>query len=247
MVLLDDNFASIVAAVHEGRTVHDNIRKVVAWQLPTNGGEALTVVAALAFGLVLPMSAVQILWVNLVADVALGLALAFEPAEPGVMRRAPRRPEAPLLSRFLLWRVVLVSALFAAISLGVFFAALGRGRDLETARTLVVNTLVVLQIFYLFNVRYLDMASITLRAALGTPAVLWAIAGVAAAQLVFTYAPFMQAWFGTRPVALADGAIVLACGVGFLVLLEAEKRLLRRYRFIDTPAPAPSTSGSPCR
>src|SRR6185436_3737132 len=160
MVLLDDNFASIVAAVREGRTVHDNIRKVVAWQLPTNGGEALTVVAALAFGLVLPMSAVQILWVNLVADVALGLALAFEPAEPGVMRRAPRRPEAPLLSRFLLWRVVLVSALFAAISLGVFFAALGRGRDLETARTLVVNTLVVLQIFYLFNVRYLHMASI---------------------------------------------------------------------------------------
>ena len=243
MVLLDDNFASIVAAVHEGRTVHDNIRKVVAWQLPTNGGEALTVVAALAFGLVLPMSAVQILWVNLVADVALGLALAFEPAEPGVMRRAPRRPEAPLLSRFLLWRVVLVSALFAAISLGVFFAALGRGRDLETARTLVVNTLVVLQIFYLFNVRYLHMASITWRGALGTPAVLWALAGVVAAQLAFTYAPFMQAWFGTRPVALADGALVLACGAGFMMLLEAEKLLLRRYGFIDTPEPAPSTAG----
>jgi len=243
MVLLDDNFASIVAAVHEGRTVHDNIRKVVAWQLPTNGGEALTVVAALAFGLVLPMSAVQILWVNLVADVALGLALAFEPAEPGVMRRAPRRPEAPLLSRFLLWRVVLVSALFAAISLGVFFAALGRGRDLETARTLVVNTLVVLQIFYLFNVRYLHMASITWRGALGTPAVLWALAGVVAAQLAFTYAPFMQAWFGTRPVALADGALVLACGAGFMLLLEAEKLLLRRYGFIDTPEPAPSTAG----
>jgi len=243
MVLLDDNFASIVAAVREGRTVHDNIRKVVAWQLPTNGGEALTVVAALAFGLVLPMSAVQILWVNLVADVALGLALAFEPAEPGVMRRAPRRPEAPLLSRFLLWRVVLVSALFAAISLGVFFAALGRGRDLETARTLVVNTLVVLQIFYLFNVRYLHMASITWRGALGTPAVLWALAGVVAAQLAFTYAPFMQAWFGTRPVALADGALVLACGAGFMMLLEAEKLLLRRYGFIDTPEPAPSTAG----
>jgi len=187
----------------------------VAWQLPTNGGEALTVVAA----------------------------LAFEPAEPGVMRRAPRRPEAPLLSRFLLWRVVLVSALFAAISLGVFFAALGRGRDLETARTLVVNTLVVLQIFYLFNVRYLHMASITWRGALGTPAVLWALAGVVAAQLAFTYAPFMQAWFGTRPVALADGALVLACGAGFMMLLEAEKLLLRRYGFIDTPEPAPSTAG----
>jgi len=247
MVLLDDNFASIVAAVHEGRTVHDNIRKVVAWQLPTNGGEALTVVAALAFGLVLPMSAVQILWVNLVADVALGLALAFEPAEPGVMRRPPRRRDEPLLSRFLLWRVVLVSALFALISLAVFFAAQAFGRDLETARTLVVNTLVVLQIFYLFNVRYLHMTSITWRGALGTPAVLWAVAAVVGAQLAFTYAPFMQAWFDTRPVALLDGALVLACGAGFMLLLEAEKLLLRRYGFIDTPEPAPSTAGSPCR
>ena len=240
MVLLDDNFASIVAAVREGRTVHDNIRKVVAWQLPTNGGEALTVVAALAFGLVLPMSAVQILWVNLVADVALGLALAFEPAEPGVMRRAPRRPEEPLLSPFLLWRVVLVSALFAAISLGVFFAALGLGRELETARTLVVNTLVVLQIFYLFNVRYLNMRSITLRGALGTPALLWALAAVVAAQLAFTYAPFMRAWFDTRPVALADGAAVIACGVAFLLLLEGEKLLLRRWGLLrHRPAAAP--------
>jgi len=102
---------------------------------------------------------------------------------------------------------------------------------------------VVLQIFYLFNVRYLHMASITWRGALGTPAVLWALAGVVAAQLAFTYAPFMQAWFGTRPVALADGALVLACGAGFMMLLEAEKLLLRRYGFIDTPEPAPSTAG----
>jgi magnesium-transporting ATPase (P-type) len=233
MVLLDDNFASIVAAVHEGRTVHDNIRKVVAWTLPTNGGEALTVIAALLFGVVLPMTAVQILWVNLVADVALGLALAFEPPEPGVMRRPPRRPDAPLLSHFLLWRVALVSVLFAAISLTVFFAAQRLGRDVETARTLVVNTLVVLQIFYLFNVRYLHMASITWRGALGTPAVLWAVAAVVAAQLAFTYAPFMQTWFDTRPVALADGALVFACGVAFLVLLEAEKLVLRRWGFLE--------------
>jgi magnesium-transporting ATPase (P-type) len=227
MVLLDDNFASIVAAVREGRTVHDNIRKVVAWTLPTNGGEALTVIAAMLFGLVLPMSAVQILWVNLVADVALGLALAFEPAEPDVMRRAPRSRDAPLLSRFLLWRVVLVSVLFAAISLGVFFGAQALGRELETARTLVVNTLVVLQVFYLFNVRYLHAAAFTWRGALGTPALLWALAAVVAAQLAFTYAPFMQRWFDTRPVALLDGVLVLACGVAFMLALEAEKRLLR--------------------
>ena len=178
------------------------------------------------------MTAVQILWVNLVTSVTLGLALAFEPHEPGVMRRPPRRPEAPLLSRFLAWRVALVSALFAAVALAVFFAALGLGRDLETARTLVVNTIVVLEIFYLFNVRYLHVGSVTLRGALGTPAVLWALGAVVAAQLVFTYAPFMQGWFATRPVAFADGAAVIACGVAFMLLMEGEKLLLRRYGFL---------------
>jgi magnesium-transporting ATPase (P-type) len=228
MVLLDDNFASIVRAVHEGRTVYDNIRKVVAWTLPTNGGEALTVTAALLFGFVLPMSAAQILWVNLVTSATLGLVLAFEPAEPGVMRRPPRRADAPLLSRFLLWRVVLVSLLFAGASLAVFFWALAQGRDLETARTLVVNVLVVLEIFYLFNVRYLHMTSITLRGALGTPAVLYALAAVVAAQLAFTYAPPMQSWFETRPVAPADGVLVVALGAALMFLLEGEKMALRR-------------------
>jgi magnesium-transporting ATPase (P-type) len=203
--------------------VHDNIRKVVAWTLPTNGGEALTVVAALIFGLVLPMTAAQILWVNLVAEAALGLALAFEPAEPDVMRRPPRRRDEPLLGRFLLWRVVLVSVLFAGASLGVFFAALHAGRDLETARTLVVNTLVVLQVFYLFNVRYLHAASMTLRGALGTPAVLWALGAIVAAQLAFTYAPFMHTWFQSRPVALLDGLLVIVMGAALMLLLEAEK------------------------
>jgi magnesium-transporting ATPase (P-type) len=235
MVLLDDNFASIVNAVHEGRTVYDNIRKVVAWTLPTNGGEALTVAAALLFGFLLPMSAAQILWVNLVTSVTLGLALAFEPPEPGVMRRAPRRPDAPLLSRFLAWRVALVSVVFAAVSLGIFFLALERGRDLETARTLVVNTLVVLEIFYLFNVRYLGMTSITLRGALGTPAVLYALAAVVAAQLAFTYLPLMQGWFATRPVALADGALIIACGVALLLAFEGEKLALRRLGLLGSP------------
>jgi magnesium-transporting ATPase (P-type) len=245
MVLLDDNFASIVAAVHEGRVVHDNIRKVVAWTLPTNGGEALTVIAALLFGLVLPMSAAQILWVNLVAESALGLALAFEPAEPGVMRRPPRRPDEPLLSRFLLWRVVLVSVLFAAAALGMFFAALGLGRDLKTARTIVVNALVVLQVFYLFNVRYLHMTSLTLRGALGTPAVLWALAAIVAAQLLLTYTPLMQQWFATRPLGLLDGAVLIACGAAFMFLLEAEKVLLRRFGVLEEPpsgTPAPESS-----
>jgi magnesium-transporting ATPase (P-type) len=233
MVLLDDNFASIVNAVHEGRTVYDNIRKVIAWTLPTNGGEALTVIAAIAFGFTLPVSAVQILWINLVTSVTLGLVLAFEPAEPGVMRRPPRARATPLLSKFLLWRVGLVSFLFVGAALAVFFHALARGHDLETARTLVVNVIVVLEIFYLFNVRYLHMPSITLRGALGTPAVLIALAVVVAAQLAFTYAPFMQQWFATRPVSLADGAMIVGVGVVMLLLLEGEKLLLRRLGVAD--------------
>src|SRR5690606_16428601 len=172
MVLLDDNFASIVAAVHEGRTVYDNVRKEIAWQLPTNGGEGFAVIAAILVGFTMPMTATQILWVNLITSVTLGLALAFEPSEPGVMRRPPRAPDAPLLSRYLVWRIFLVSTLFGIGALGIFFYALGRGHDLEVARTLVVNIIVGFEAFYLFNVRYFHMTSFTLRGALGTRAVL---------------------------------------------------------------------------
>ena len=233
MVLLDDNFATIVNAVHEGRTVYDNIRKVVAWTLPTNGGEALTVIMALLVGFALPMSAAQILWINLILTATLGLVLAFEPSEPDIMRRPPRAGDAPLLSPFLLWRVVLVSVLFMGIGLGMFFTALGRGHDLATARTIVVNTVVVLEIFYLFNVRYMHRTSISLRGALGTPAVLAAIGVVVAAQLLFTYAPFMHELFDSRPVALADGVAIILVGVALMLVLEGEKILMRRFGLFD--------------
>ncbi|WP_411832523.1 HAD-IC family P-type ATPase [Pseudoxanthomonas mexicana] len=233
MVLSDDNFASIAAAVHEGRTVYDNIRKVVAWTLPTNGGEVLAIVAALAFGLTLPMTPPQILWVNMILTVTLGLVLAFEPPEPGVMRRPPRRPDALLVSPFMLWRIVLVSVLFTLGAFGVFAWAMQRGLGVEAARTMVVNTLCVMEIFYLFNVRYLHTTSFTLRGLRGTPAVLWAIAGVVAAQLLFTYAPWMNHWFDTRPVAFADGVVIVLIGVAVMVLLEAEKTLLRRLDLFE--------------
>jgi magnesium-transporting ATPase (P-type) len=227
MVLMDDNFASIVAAVHEGRTVHDNIRKVVGWTLPTNGGEAAAVVFAILFGFMMPMSPVQILWVNLILAATLGLALAFEPSEPGVMRRPPRRPDAGLLTPFILWRVAFVSLLFAAATLGMFFWALEAGRDLETARTLVVNTLVVLSVFYLFSVRYLHAPSFTLRGVRGTGAVLIALAVVVVGQLAFTYLPVMNEIFGSRPLTIAEGAATVALGAACFVILEIEKHLLR--------------------
>jgi magnesium-transporting ATPase (P-type) len=233
MVLLDDDFASIVRAVSEGRTVYDNIRKVICWEIPGNGGETLAVVLAILVGFDLPMSATQILWVNLTLTATLGLVLAFEPPEPGVMQRPPRRADAPLLSPFLLWRVVVVSVLLAAAALGVFRYALDSGRDLETARTLVVNMFTIGEIFYLFNVRYLHATSFTLRGAMGTPPVLAAIAVLVIAQLLFTYAPFMNELFGSRPLGIADGALLVAIGFGLMLLLELEKVLIRRTGWFE--------------
>ena len=233
MVLLDDNFASIVAAVREGRTVYDDIRKVIAWTLPTNGGEGLAIILAILVGFTLPMSATQILWINLITSVSLGLALAFEPAEPGVMRRPPRGRNTPLLSPFLWWRVLFVSVLFAGALLVMFFDALDRGLPLETARTIVVNMLVVAEIVYLFNVRYLHLRSLTWEGARGTSAVLIAVASVTAAQLAFTYIPAMNAIFDSRPLPLAEGVRIVGTGVLLLLVLEAEKYIMRRLGWFD--------------
>lgn len=228
MVLVDDNFASIVAAVHEGRTVFDNIRKVISWTVPTNGGETICVVLAILLGLALPMSPVQILWINMILTVTLGLVLAFEPTEPNVMRRPPRGRNAPLVTGFLAWRILFVSILFTIGVFGIFEYAMRSGQGERVARTMVVNTLVVMEIFYLFNVRYLHMTSFNLKGVFGTPAVLGAIGVVVAAQIAFTYAPFMHALFDSGPVAIGDGAVIIAIGVVTMLVLEAEKALMRR-------------------
>ena len=230
MVLADDNFASIVAAVREGRTVYDNLTKVIAWTLPTNGGEALTIILAVAFGLTLPISPVQILWINMVTAVALGLTLAFEPTEPDAMRRAPRAAGTQILSGRLLWRVVFVSLLMVAGTFGIYFWAIHNELPLEAARTLAVNAIVVMEIFYLFSVRFAHGTSMTWRGALGTRPVLTGVGLVVLAQLAFTYLPFMNAIFGTAPVGLAGGALVLATGAALLVLVEAEKAIAARLK-----------------
>jgi len=127
IVLADDNFATIVAAVREGRTVYDNIKKVVSWLLPTSAGEAMTFVVALVFGMALPVTAVQILWINLITGITLGIALAFEPTEANTMRRPPRHAGESLLSGELVWHIVLVSALFLFCVFGVYAWAIERG------------------------------------------------------------------------------------------------------------------------
>jgi magnesium-transporting ATPase (P-type) len=228
VVLADDNFASIEAAVKEGRTVYDNLKKAIVFLLPINGGESSSIIAAILAGVTLPITPLQILWVNMVSSVALALSLAFEPSEPDVMERPPRPPHEPLLSGFLLWRVAFVSALFMAGVFGIFLWARAHGATLEEARTYAVNTLVVMEVFYLFSVRYLRTRSFTLVGVRGTPAVLAALALVVSLQLVFTYAPFMERLFDTRPVDFVHGAEIVAVGIGLFAVLEVEKLVVRR-------------------
>jgi magnesium-transporting ATPase (P-type) len=232
IVLADDNFASIVAAVREGRTVYDNLTKVIVWTLPADGGEAIAIIAAILFGFALPITPVQILWINMVTAVGLGLILAFEPPEPNVMQRPPRAPGEPILSGLLIWRVVFVSLLFVVCAFGMFFFAQARGLPIEEARTIVVNTFVVLEIFYLFSVRYLHGTSFTWTGLVGTPAVLIGVGSITVAQFLFTYAPFMQSVFATRAVSFADGVSIVLVGAVFFAILEIEKLVRRRLRFL---------------
>jgi potassium/sodium efflux P-type ATPase len=224
-VLADDNFASIVAAVREGRTVYDNIKKVISWTLPTNAGEALTVVVALFAGLALPITPVQILWVNLVTAITLGMALAFEPTESGTMRRPPRRRDEPLLRGELLWHIVLVSGLFLAAVFGMYSYAIESGYEPALAQTLALNTLVVLEIFHLFFIRNIHGTSLTWAAARGTRVVWACVLAVTGAQFAITYAPPLQAVFGTQAVPFADGLLIVAIGAVFFALIEIEKQL----------------------
>jgi magnesium-transporting ATPase (P-type) len=236
MVLADDNFASIVHAIEEGRTVYDNIRKSILFILPTNGGEALTILAAIALGRMLPVTAAQILWVNMITAVTLALALAFEPAETDVMRRPPRDAREPLLNGFMIWRVAFVSFLMVCGTFGLFLYERAGGADIDSARTVAVNTLVVAELFYLVNTRHLLDPSITGRALSGNRYIAYAIVAVMVFQALFTYAPFMHLFFHTAPIGLDAWLRIGLVGVSILVLVEAEKALFRRRFRSDRPA-----------
>jgi magnesium-transporting ATPase (P-type) len=228
MVLADDNFASIARAVREGRTVYQNLRKSIQFILPTNGAQAGVIVAAILFGLTLPITPVQILWVNMVTAVTLALTLAFEPPERNIMRRPPRDASTPILDSFLLWRIGLVSSVLIVGTLGVFLWELQRGEPLEASRTAAINALVMGQVFYLLSVRY-DTAAGWLPQNLGGNGWIYAaIVAVLGLQVLFTYWSPMTGLFGTAPI---DGlAWLWAIMVGLLVFfaVESEKAWRRR-------------------
>jgi calcium-translocating P-type ATPase len=225
LVLADDNFASIAAAVREGRTVYDNLKKVISWTLPTNAGESMVIVLALLLGLALPVTAVQILWVNLITGITLGLALAFEPTEAGTMARPPRPRNAPILSGGLVWHVVLVATLFMAAVFGVFTYAIDKGYSLALAQTMAMNTLVVLEIFHLFFIRNIHSTSLTWAAARGTKVVWTVVIAITAAQFSVTYLAPIQGVLGTAPVPVFDGLLIVVIGAVFFALIEIEKQI----------------------
>jgi len=229
MVLTDDNFASIAHAVEEGRTVYDNLRKAILFILPTSGGEAFIIIAAIIMGRMLPITAAQILWINMITAVTLALTLAFEPAERNVMVRSPRDPKEPILSRFLVWRTVFVSMILVAGTFGLFVWEREHGASIELARTIAVNTLVMFEIFYLFNSRYLMAPSLTINGLTGNRYALLAIGLLALFQLGFTYLPPMQMMFATAAMGINEWLRVLLVGSSVLFLVEIEKMLLRKH------------------
>ncbi|WP_126462992.1 cation-translocating P-type ATPase [Sulfuritortus calidifontis] len=228
LVLADDNFASIARAVREGRTVFDNIKKSLLFILPTNGGEAGVILLAVFAGLALPVTAGQILWINMVTAVTLALALAFEPAEPGVMRRPPRPPGEPLITRLLLGRIVYVSLLMIAVAFAVYEWELARGSSIETARTAVVNMLVLGELVYLYNARHFTAHAFARDTLYGNPVAFWTCVILIGLQLLFTYAPTMQQLFQTTALDWTSWGLILALAAAKFLAVEAEKWLLRR-------------------
>jgi calcium-translocating P-type ATPase len=228
IVLADDNFASIVAAVEEGRTAYDNIRKAILFTLPTNGGEAGMVLIAILLGITLPITPAQILWVNMITEVTLSLAIAFERSEADIMRRPPRDPREPLLTGILVWRIVLVSALLVAGGLGLFLWERAQGADLNTARTVAVNALVMGEIMYLFNCRHMTASALNWENLFGNRIILAAIGVLLVFQMMFTYLPVMQEMFGTAGLSLAAWGRILLFGLAAMLVVEAEKYLRRR-------------------
>jgi calcium-translocating P-type ATPase len=227
MILADDNFASITAAVKEGRTVYNNIEKAMLFLLPTNVAQALVIAVAIFFGFTMPITAPQVLWVNMVTSVALGVVISFEPHELDVMNRPPRAVDRPIVTGFGLWRIIFVGLALLAYTLVAFFWMKSHGASDALARTVAVNAITIGQIFYLLNSRYLLDSSLSLKAHLGNSYLPLGIGAVVVLQLLFTYAPPLQRLFDNEAIPLSIWPLLLAGGVVFFLIVELEKLVIR--------------------
>ena len=227
MVLADDNFASITAAVKEGRTVYNNIEKAILFMLPTNVAQALVIAVAIFFGFTMPITAPQVLWVNMVTSVALGLVISFEPHELDVMNRPPRAVDRPILTRFGIWRVAFVGLALLAYTLCAFFWMKSQGASDALARTVAVNAITIGQVFYLLNSRFLLDSSLSFKAHLGNKYLPLGIGAVVVLQLLFTYAPPLQRLFDNEAIPLWVWPWLVLGGLAFFLVVEAEKLIIR--------------------
>jgi len=228
IVLADDNFATIRSAIREGRRIYDNLSKSVVFLLPTNGAQSLVILVAVVFGLALPLTPVQVLWVNMVTAVTLSLALAYEPAERGIMQRPPRAPGGSLIGRRALGFVIVVSLLIGGATLGVFYASAAAGYDLDDARTQAVAMLALGQLAYLLNCRFLSRSSITVDIFRGNRAIWWSALALIALQLIYTYVPFMNDLFGSEPLALSSWGLPVGLSIVVFFAVELLKAARRR-------------------
>jgi magnesium-transporting ATPase (P-type) len=238
MVLADDNFASITAAVKEGRTVYNNIEKAILFMLPTNVAQGLVIAVAIFFGFIMPITAPQILWVNMVTSVALGLVLSFEPHELDVMLRPPRGVDRPILTGFGIWRVIFVGLALLVYTLWAFFWMKSQGASDQLARTVAVNAITIGQIFYLLNSRYLLDSSLSLKAHLGNKYLPLGIGAVVILQLLFTYASPLQALFHNEAIPLYVWPWLLLGGLVFFLVVEAEKMIIRSSKSLRSAVTA---------
>ncbi|MEX2182031.1 MAG: HAD-IC family P-type ATPase [Gemmatimonadaceae bacterium] len=229
MVLADDNFATITAAIEEGRVVFSNIRKVTFFLLSTAVGEVLAILVALAAGWPLPFIAAQILWINLVTNGLQDVALAFEPGEPGLLRQRPRKADDGVLSRRLLERLGAVGVLLAAGTLGMFLWTLRATGDLDLARTAAMTQMVVFQFFHVFNCRSLDRSIFSIPM-FSNKFLFLSIVAAALAHLAVLHLPFLQAVFKTTALPPHLWAVILAVGTVVVLGGELDKWVNRHFR-----------------
>ena len=231
MVLADDNFVTITHAIQEGRVVYDNLIKLILLVLPTNIAEALMIVVAILFNVDLPITPVQILWINMVTSVTLGIALGFEAAETDIMNRPPRKINQSLLSPLITWRIIFISAILIGCVFGLFDALRFMSKiDIDTARTVAVNMIVFGEIVYLINCRKIYHSTCKMRAWFENKIALMAIIATIMLQLLLTYMPIMQHFFGTKAINWQHWIFIIAIAMGLFVLVELEKKLLNYKR-----------------
>ncbi len=239
MVLTDDNFASIEATIEEGRGIFDNLTKFIVWTLPINMGEGLVILAAIIAGATLPILPVQILWINMTTAVLLGLMLAFEPKEPGIMTRQPRDPKTPILTAVLIWRIFIVGLLMLAGAFGLFEWEVMRGATVAEARTVAVNVFVVVELFYLFNCRSLTQSTFRL-GFFSNPWVFGGVMTMVILQIMYTYLPTMNLMFQSAPIGFGAWGRIIMVAVIISLVVGVEKWF--RMRNIERRSPTPVKS-----